>query len=265
MKLDDFRYARCGKPIGPLLSEQAALLQPIDKRGAGKNHALLLLHGFSSSPAVFRKLITQLPAYDAVVCPVLPGHGDSIAAFTAVKAHEWVATAEQCCAALIEEYQHVDVLGLSLGGLLACHLSQQFKLCHLFLLAPALSLKYNTPYTMLLARILHQLGFHYLRNRAGNLCNPKESELTYRLLPIATIIELFNLVNSLNRAAPECPTDLFLGKYDSVINSASLAERFKPEKQINIHWLNHSAHILTLDNDLPFIVTCIKQHLEPPS
>ena len=225
MNIDDFRYMWRGKPLHTLECEQANLLAPIDIRGKGTDRALLLLHGFASSPAVYRQLLPALTKYDAVVCPTLAGHAESIQAFSVVKACDWLSTAEQACSALMKDYQKVDVLGLSLGGLLACHLSQRFHLHHLYLLAPALALHMNVKRNLKLAHILHWLGFKYLRNRAGNLCSQLYSELAYRQIPITTVIEVLSLINEFQFVPPPCPTDVFLGYFDNIVNS-TLVEKY---------------------------------------
>ena len=256
--LEDFRYMWRGKPIRAL--QQAEVLAPIDIRGPHKERALLLLHGFSSSPAVYRELIPSLPAYDAIVCPILPGHGESISAFTTVKAKQWVSAAETSCESLLQEYQKVDVLGLSLGGLLACHLSQRFELHHLYLLAPALALQFNLSLALITARVLHRLGFKYLRNQAGNLHSQLHSELAYRQTPINAIIEILTLINEFQLVSPQCPTDLFLGRFDEVVNSTQVATYFMNTPHCKIHFLAESAHVLPLDSDIDAIIACIKEN-----
>ncbi len=261
MNTQDFRFLLQGKQVKPLLPSQANLLAPIDIRGPGRERALLLLHGFSSSPAVFRIMIPELTQYDAVVCPVLPGHSDSIAAFAKVGARDWISAAEAACSELLQEYQAVDVLGFSLGGLLACHLSQRFMLRRLFLLAPALFMQRSVPVTLFCARALHSLGFRLLHNRGGNLHTNLYSELTYRQLPITTIIEILTLINSYKFVPPQCPTELFLGRFDEVVDSPAVAAHFKNAPNVTIHWLENSAHVLPLDGDIDAIVTCINQRL----
>ena len=258
MNIEDFRFSLKGKHITPLLPTQADLLAPIDIRGAGRDRALLLLHGFSSSPAVFRAMMPQLTMYDAVVCPVLPGHADSIAAFSTVKANEWIAAAEDVCRALLQEYKAVDVLGFSLGGLLACHLSQRFPVNRLFLLAPALFMKRNVSITLFAARALSFVGVKLLHNYGGNLYTNDYAELTYRQLPLTTIIEILTLIKTHPFVLPKCPIDLFLGRFDAVIDSTALAKRFANTPNTTIHWLEHSAHVLPLDGDIDAIVSCIQ-------
>lgn len=258
MNINDFRYMWRGKQVGSLSQQKANLLSPIELHGPGKERALLLLHGFSSSPAVYRELLPELPAYDAIVCPILPGHGDSIEAFTQIKAQHWLDEAEEACESLITRYQKVDVMGLSLGGLLACHLSKQFKLHHLYLLAPALHLQLNIAVALKLAQVLRFLGFKYLRNRAGNLHSSVHQELAYRQLPINTIIEILTLIKNFKFEPPTCPVDLFLGCFDEVINSKEVAEKFSKLPNCRTHWLAKSAHVLPLDSDLAYIIDCLR-------
>lgn len=261
MNIDDFRYMWRGKPLKTLSQQEAYLLEPIDLKGKGRHNALLLLHGFSSSPAVFRELIPSLlPLYETIVCPALPGHGVSISAFSQAKASDWLGEAEGICAVLQEKYQTVDVLGFSLGGLLACHLAQRFTLHHLYLLAPALALHLNINLALKCAKMLHYMGFHHLRNRAGSLHAQLHSEIAYRQLPLTTIIEILTIINTFQFTPPTCPTDLFLGRHDDVVNSEVVAKHFTHRSNAHLHWLENSAHVLPLDGDIEVMLACIRQN-----
>jgi carboxylesterase len=258
MNINDFRYMWRGISVASLTTQQASLLAPFERHNAQQRRALLLLHGFASSPAVYRKLLPTLTMYDAVICPSLPGHCMDIASFTRAKNTEWIAAAEKACETLLQTYASVDVMGLSLGGLLACHLSQRFPLAHLYLLAPALVLYLNMNMSINCARLLQWLGFQYLRNYAGNIHVQNTAELTYRQLPITAIIEILTLVKHFKFIPPTCPVDLFLGRYDEVVNSSSVANQFKDLPNVQIHWLDNSAHVLPLDGDIDTIIACLR-------
>jgi carboxylesterase len=257
MNIEDFRYMRRGKHLSALTQQDMALMKPINQRNQRFDRALLVLHGFSSSPAVYRLLIPELKHYDAIVCPTLSGHAQSIDAFSQSSASQWVSSASKACDALIKEYKTVDVLGLSLGGLLACELSHHFPINHLYLLAPALKLYIHIPAMILLAQVLSALGFRYLRNAAGNLFTNEQAEIAYRKLPISTILEILQLVRDHKWVAPTCPTDLFLGRFDEVVASNEVEQLFASLPNATVHWLEHSAHVLPLDSDLKEIVDCI--------
>ena len=257
LKYYDFEYMHRGKAVRALPAEEMDLLKPIDNKGSGRNRALLLFHGFSSSPAVYRQLAPSLTMYDAIVCPLLPGHGDSIDAFSKVNATQWIECAEQTCEQLLNTYQSVDVLGLSLGGILALHLSHRFRIHHLFLLAPALSLCLNVHLTLFVTRLTYLLGVRYIPNKAGNIYTPGHPELSYRQLPLKAAIEILTLIKTFQWSPPTCPVDVFLGRYDEVVHSTKVAALFSQLPNAQIHWLENSAHVLPLDGDVNEIIACI--------
>ena len=258
MKLDDFRYMHRGKIIATLTPADVGLLAPIECEGIGHDRALLLLHGFTSSPAVYRRLIPSLTMYDTLVCPVIPGHGESIAAFSVARAEDWLMCAERACEQLMGTYQKVDVMGLSLGGVLACHLSQRFRLNHLYLLAPALAIHGNIPLLLFAARVMSALGLRRIRNCAGNIYTEGHAELTYRQVPVSSLIEILSLIKTFQFVKPTCPVDLFLGRYDEVVNTSTVAAYFADLPNAHIHWLENSAHVLPLDGDVDEIVECVR-------
>lgn len=259
----DFRYMHQGKHLKALTIEDTAYLKELKKINSPRHDtALLLLHGFSSSPAVYRALVPRLPNYDAIIVPTLPGHAENIQAFGEVSADKWLIAAEKICHELTHSYQRVDVMGLSLGGLIACHLSQVFSLHHLYLLAPALSLRLNTTITSIGIHLLKRLGFTAVRNFAGNIHRNEYSELAYRQLPLSTILTLMDLIKNFDFRSPACDTDLFLGAYDNVVHSDEVAKLFAGLPNVKTHWLKNSAHALPLDGDLSTIAACVNAHYQ---
>lgn len=258
MKIEDFSYMNKGSVIGNLSQNEIHLLNPIELIRAPSGKALLLLHGFSSSPAVFRELMPAFSAYDAVYCPVLPGHAESIERFATVTAEEWLSASENLTAEIIKKYSKLDVMGLSLGGLLGCHLATKFNLNHLYLLAPALYLQFNIPVMARAVQVLHTLGVRTLRNRAGNIQDSSLGELAYRQLPLKTIIAILNFIREYTAQIPSCPIDIFLGRHDKVVNSKKIAKLFRDISHANIHWLENSAHVLPLDADRELIANIFK-------
>ncbi|MBA2650338.1 MAG: alpha/beta fold hydrolase [Legionella sp.] len=260
MNADDFRFIHQKKHILNLKKEDGQLLEPICKQGIQNERALLLLHGFSSSPAVFRLLIPHIKGYDSIHCPVLPGHAQSLEAFSQSTAPDWLANVNLICNELISKYNKVDILGLSLGGLLALKLSQDYPINHLYLLAPALKLHVRLNVMLALALTLKYLGFKDLRNLAGNLVTTDQAEIAYRKLPINVSIEILNFIKTHQWVHPTCPVDLFLGEKDMVVASDQVESLFTPSKTVTIHRLVNSAHVLPLDNDYNQIIDCINAH-----
>lgn len=259
MQKDEFRHMRRGEHLSDLREDEVSWLKGIDRRGKGKKSALLMLHGFTSSPAVYREMLPHLPAYDAIVCPPLPGHAASIAEFSRVHAADWLEAAQKTCVDLVAEYERVDLMGLSLGGLLASMISQKVRVHHLYLLAPALQLHLPIPRLLSLAKGLDWLGFSEMRNAAGNLCSPTATEISYRRVPIRAISEILKLIQSFHWQAPHCPVDLFLGRHDEVVDSAAVLAMIDDLSKVKVHWLEHSAHVLPLDQDQQVIIDCLRK------
>lgn len=259
IKKNDFRCMWQGKIVRDLKASDFQGLNTVERIGEKTDKALLMVHGFSSTPAVFRELIPHLNHYDAIFAPALPGHAQSVEAFSKVRANDWLQFITDIGQNIAQTYAKVDVVGLSMGGVLACHLSQHIHLNHLYLLAPALFLRQKMHSIQLLAHGLSRLGFKYVRNLAGNLHSHRHCEMAYRTLPLTSVLEVLNLIQQLDLKSPNCPVDVFLGKHDAVVHSEMVASLVSQWSDTTIHWLNHSAHVLPLDGDIDQILALINE------
>ncbi len=257
MELSDFAFFHQGKIVKLLSPQEAHYLAAIDQIVTPQqDHALLLLHGFASSPAVYREMLPLITGYDRIVCPILPGHAQSIRAFSQCTAQQWRDTTHNACAKLMADYAKVSVVGLSLGGSLALELSQTFCLHHLYLLAPALKLYYPAYLACLAAQGLRSVGWKTMANHAGDIFSDQFQELVYQRLPISAIIEVLSFIHTPTITQPNCPTDLFLGRHDKVIDVHAVAQRYA-KQAVQIHWLEQSAHVLPLDTDRGVLLQAI--------
>jgi len=214
-----------------------------------KKTALILFHGFASSPSVFRYLYPYLQSYDYVEAPLLPGHGLSIQAFAHATAKDWLTYAQNIVQQRCQEYHHVDVLGLSLGGLIACYLAKEYPLRQLFLLAPALSLARPLPLLLKTVEIFSRLGFFSIYNRGGQTFHCQEQEMLYRQLPIQTLIEILTFINDYQHQPWSQPTTLWLGAHDKVVDSKKTSNILHDLPHLNTIILENSGHILPIECD----------------
>jgi carboxylesterase len=252
---EDFAWMRKGKHLRFCTTEDALLLKPYEmEHRSSKKRALLMLHGFSSSPAVFRLIYPYLKNYDYVYAPQLAGHGGSIQEFARVSRRQWLQKTRLICKKMFQNYAQVDILGLSLGGLLACHMASEFPINRLILLAPALSLCKSLPILLKTAQCSSNLGFQYVKNYGGCAFKPQADELLFRLLPISTVIEILQLINEFSLRPWDVPTELFLGRHDDVVNSYQVESQLKHLAQIKINYLEQSGHVLPLDANYQEII-----------
>lgn len=259
---EDFRFMRHGRQIDDLKFKETTMIAPYKRCSGIRKHALLMLHGFSSTPAVYRRMIHQLNEFDAIIVPAMPGHASTIADFSRSTAEDWIGCSRDICASLVKKYEKVDVLGFSMGGLLACKLSNEFQLNHLYLLAPSLKLFGQIGFSRKLTDILRWLGFDSIRNVAGNLFTETEAELSYRRIPLSTIREILTMISQYQFSQPSCPTDVFLGCHDAVVDSHAVAKMLADKENCRMHWLQNSAHVLPLDGDIKEILDCIQENMK---
>jgi carboxylesterase len=253
----DFYYMWRGIKKKALEKNEAKCLASIHISNQNHRHALLLIHGFASSPAVYRYMLPHLTGYDAIVCPALPGHASSLNEFSKAQATDWMQAVESAYDELLPAYEKIDVLGLSLGGLLACHLAKTRRIHRLFLLAPALFLQINIQRVLFYAKVLRFFGINRIPNQGGNIRSHEHSELTYRQLAVSTITELLNMIKTFSYTPPGCPVDVFLGQYDNVVDVSQIEKALEKYPATTVHWLKHSAHVLPLDADMMAIVNFI--------
>lgn len=260
IKLFDFSWMRQGLHLKPLTQDESALLHPFEiEQQAGNNRALFLIHGFASSPAVFRYLLPGLKHYQFISATCLPGHGTSIQEFSKSSFNVWLDHAANSLEKLSSQYEKVDVLGLSLGGLIACHLSQQFSISHLYLLAPALGVKGNLPMLLHTAKLAKKLGFFSIYNRGGQILASNERELSYRQLPLNPIIEILESIQAYQSVRWTHPTTLFLGQHDLVVDNLAIENKLKHLPKLETHILKNSGHVLPLENEHQLIIEIMKQ------
>jgi carboxylesterase len=255
--MQDLCYIFKGKQY-PLPPEDLKFIENIEIIKEKKQHAILLIHGFASSPAVYRLMINNLEKkYDAIICKSLPGHATDIDDFASTCADDWYKHCEAICQTLIDTYEKVDVMGMSLGGLLAYKLALKFKLNHLYLLGPAFALTIDLNVASVLIESFRFIGLKSIANRGGGIVSNSHKEITYTRLPLHALKEIVNLVKNTEITAIPCPSDVFLGRHDTVVDSNQVTYLLSKDSNTSIHWLENSSHVLPLDNDLDIILAVI--------
>ena len=87
---------------------------------SGNETGILLLHGFTGTPAIWRSFAKELNQKGyTVYSPLLPGHGTSPEHLCVTKLREWSACIENSIRRLQKNCKKVIVVGLSFSGNLA--------------------------------------------------------------------------------------------------------------------------------------------------
>lgn len=96
---------------------------------AGDERGVLLLHGFSGTPAEVRDLGVRLHRLGyGVSGPTLPGHAGEPSELDEIRVDDYLRTVEAAFDAVRERYRVVHVVGFSMGGALGLYLAQNRRM-----------------------------------------------------------------------------------------------------------------------------------------
>ncbi|HZG85292.1 alpha/beta hydrolase [Paenibacillus sp.] len=175
-----------------------------------RNRACLLLHGFTGGPYEVEPLARHLRACGwHCVAPTLPGHGESLRALKNVRYADWLAAASAAAESLIARTGPIDVVGFSMGGLLAAHIANRYPVRRVALLNAAVY--YISP-------------MRFLRNAARQVRSDGWKGLRIkRETPPSAILEFAKLVRAvrpeLYRVAQ--PTFIAQSEQDEIVHPRS--------------------------------------------
>jgi carboxylesterase len=205
---------------------------------------VLLIHGLTATTSEVRPLAKRLLEHGYTVAgPLLPGHGTTPTDLSKQKWHHWAEKVNDTYHTLEKTCQMVFVGGESLGGLLALYLANKHpKIKGVMVYAPA----------------LHILGIE----RAGYLApfiptvrkKPSDNSIAwqgYTVNSLAAVSQLYRLQKEIRRILPEIkqPALILQGCLDQTIDpqSSKIVYDLLGSKDKNLHWLEHSGHVILLD------------------
>ena len=167
---------------------QPFLLQP-ESQG---QHAVLLIHGFSSSPREMYPLGLALQQSGLTVYGVrLPGHGTRPEDLAERTAEEWFAVCERGYRQLKETHETISAVGLSTGALLSIKLALRHPVERLILLSPFLRLKHSlAPFAWLLS---------YFIPYQNKEISPQEQAFYYQQRPLKGIAQIHRLKQQIKK------------------------------------------------------------------
>ena len=220
--------------------------EPIYKKNGAKG--CLLLHGFTSCPFELRLLGDHLQNEGYTVSiPLLPGHGTSPQDLKGQSWTDWYEAAKKALFKLRKTCQTVYVIGLSMGGSIALHLSAHYEVGGIVALAPGLHLKNKLSF---LSHILYPL-YPYSKKWLGPDIKADVETITYDKIPVKSLSELLRMFKHLQDDLTDIKAPLLIiyAKQDHVINDKSAQEIYQKvsSKNKRILRLKDSYHIITLD------------------
>ena len=220
--------------------------------GANKEVGILLVHGFTGSPASMRPWAEYLNQRGYTVkVPLLPGHGTTPHDLNLVKWQEWPAKVESDLQELLRTCRKVFICGLSMGGGTTLNIATRYSqdLAGIILVNPMIHVKF----------VPHQLAwaisrFQKMRDSVGDdIKRPGITEYGYDALPAVGVYELLKMLHYTRKRLHDvtAPMLLFHSVDDHtlpVTNTEIVMKGVGSRQKQRIELVN-SYHVATLDYD----------------
>ncbi|MGO4494376.1 alpha/beta hydrolase [Paenibacillus sp. 2RAB27] len=212
----------------------------------------LLFHGFTGGPYEVEPLARHLRERGQLCeVPILPWNGECRHQLHASRWEDWVQAAEWHAAKMTETYGSFDMVGFSMGGLLAAYLSVRYPIRKLILLNTAVI--YVSP-----GRLLNVLREEWKYQRKISFIKGKST-------PLVATWQFTRLVRHLK---PELslvnkPTLIAQAERDQVIHPQSARYIYsKLRGQRELHWHAKSDHLICLSEDAPALFRQVSTFLD---
>ncbi len=222
----------------------------------GGAHGILLIHGFTATPALVRPLGDALFAEGmrrgdppTVQGILLPGHGTRIEDMRATGGYApWLRAVREAYAALAARCVRVSVVGHSMGGLLALLLAEEEPVYAAVSIASPMRLGNRwAPLSPLLGWVMPYVKDKPKPRREGFL---EEYSITYDSTPICRVGDLRRLMREAEAGLSRlrCPLLIVQSRDDRTIRqeSAERIHRAAASGRKEILWLERSGHNCTI-------------------
>jgi carboxylesterase len=212
----------------------------------------LVLHGFTGTPASVYGVASALAgAGFAVEAPLLPGHGTSMDDLVGKRWEDWSGAAREAYDGLASRCDRMVVVGLSMGGTLACWLAARSpdELAGVVCVNPMV--EPPAPSFLDILEGLLAEGVEVMPGIGGDVARPVErGERAYGGTPVAASLSLMLALGELEPRLGRirAPLLLFTNREDHVVPPSSsdlLAERVAGT--VERVMLERSFHVATLD------------------
>lgn len=218
-----------------------------------KPKVCLLIHGFTGGPYEIQPLAEYLKKQGwYTVTPTLPGHRDDLKGLGTVTQEDWVAAMESAAKQTTEAAQgEFDLVGFSMGGLLAAYLANRFPVRRLILLNSAVY--YVSPVRF----------FKYSWERINERRFDDFSRL--KKVPLSSTMEFIKTVRKLKSEYKklEVPTLIIQGRQDPIIHPYSggyIASQIKTKKELV--FFPKSKHLICWEEDSHLLFGKVHQFLD---
>jgi len=234
------------------------ILEDFAIRGSGAEGkiGILLVHGFTGSPAAMRPWAEFFGARGYTVrVPRLPGHGRSWPELNHVSWTDWIDRITEELGELEKTCDKVFMFALSMGGGATLYVAAHHgdRVAGLVLVNPMIHLP---GFAAKFAPVVARFRTH-LKSVGGDIKRPGVSEWSYDALPTKGVVQLSKLLKSARSTlgSVKAPLLLFHSVEDHVLpvtNTEIVMDEIGSPRKQRIELMN-SYHVATIDYDSDFI------------
>ena len=226
------------------------------ERTGGRRVGVLVLHGFTGSPASVRPWAEHLAEQGyGVSMPLLPGHGTRWQDLNATGWSDWYGAVSAAFDDLRAESDAVVVVGLSMGGALTLRLAADrgSQLSGVVVVNPAVdTLRRDVKLLPVLKHVLPAMPAI-----ANDIARAGVDEVGYPLTPLRAAASMFTGFAALRAdlGRIEVPVLMFRSRNDHVVDVASSRALHAGlgSRDFTERILTDSYHVATLDNDAELV------------
>lgn len=217
----------------------------------GGTEGILLIHGFTGSPAEVRLLgeFLHKEGY-TVLAPRLCGHGTTVEEMSNTKWPQWYSSVEDAYHILKGICSKVTVIGLSMGGLLGFKIAIDYQVEKVVSLSAPIFIT-DKRLDMLPVYQMFREFTPKKRKKYADI-DPKYT-VGYHATPLKGISSLVELIEQVKQLLPTITDKLLIiqGRRDHTVQpqSAQYIYDHVASLEKKIVWLEKSGHVVTLDVD----------------
>lgn len=219
----------------------------------GNSTGILLIHGFTGTPFIFRGIAKKLADLDYTVsAPLLAGHGTTPDDLEKTSWKDWYCSIEQAYDELHKQCKEVIVVGASFGGNLCCYLATKRPVKALILIGVPRWI-YKHLLATVSATVMSWLAIRYFNKPLGKRMNEDVllggPNYSYLKIPIKNVCQFFYVVDQLTDgivAQVTVPTLIIQSNNDGLVKPKSgqyLFEKLK-SKNKELIWIDEPHHEL---------------------
>lgn len=237
-----------------------------DTAGDKWRHGVLLIHGFTATPAEMWLLGEFLNAKGySVVCMRLAGHSTSPKDMARMTWKDWYHSACDGYSILAGFCERISVVGQSMGGLLGIMVATSADIDRIATLAVPMFIHQDRHLNRLPPRQLCEGRFQHKHRRTMSDV-PDACNMSYGEFPMISVHELLSLIDSAKQELPriQVPALIIQSYNDHTVNPISGEYIYKKigSQQRELVKLYESGHILTLGTEKEKVFNKVLEFLE---